>query len=310
MSLAFYLFDVFARLSVGVVTTTLQTEFHMAADEVSLVFGSSFFYAYAAMQVRLQLCWQLKPPPPCTHLLTLLLLIVHPIVQLPWGFLMDGLGPRFSVAAACFLAAGGTALTGMAHSSGVGLLARIMTGAGCGGAWLGFIKVNRLEFRLYPRLSGSLLGLATCLGGVGALGSQKPFAAMVTAFGWRQAYIVSAALPFVLGICAMLLIRNTVQQPLQGTLVKRPFAQQRGGYGIVHASAAAAPARNTGTHQLWWTGRRWQCNIAVKCIDCKYTGDYHHWQWWWWCCKTQRGEQQQQGRGSTCAWQVPQTKPE
>ena len=173
----FYLIDVFGRLSVGVVTTTLQREFHLTADEVSVWYGSSFYYAYAAM-------------------------------QLPWGVMMDKIGPKFCISAAAMLAAGGTFLTGVAPSLSVGAFARILTGIGCAGAWMGVVKVIRVEFRRFPRLSGAVFGLSTCLGGIGALGSQAPFGALVDAFDWRVAFELSALAPLLLAVLACVFVRN------------------------------------------------------------------------------------------------------
>ena len=63
VSALFFCFDVFARLTIDVIRDTLQSEFDLTASTVTTYFGSSFFYAYAAMQI-------------------------------PMGFGLDALGPR------------------------------------------------------------------------------------------------------------------------------------------------------------------------------------------------------------------------
>ena len=72
----FYLYDVFIRLSVNVTVGDLESEFNITASGVTSYFSSSFFYAYAA-------------------------------VQLPVGIGLDFLGPRFTLMGASLLCAFG-----------------------------------------------------------------------------------------------------------------------------------------------------------------------------------------------------------
>ena len=175
---AFYFFDVFARLTVDVVTSTLQKEFGVGAAVVSTSFSSSFFYAYAAM-------------------------------QLPIGWLLDVLGPRRTLALCSLLSAGGMVGFGLSHSVLAGTVCRVLTGVGCGGGWLTTIKVCRTNFGLGGKLSDSMVGVSNMIGGIGGLASQGPMSALVGAVGWRYAFIIGAAFPAVLFFLALVFVVDT-----------------------------------------------------------------------------------------------------
>ena len=119
----YYLVDVFARLQVNVFTADLQRDFNVDALTVSESFGSSFFYAYAAM-------------------------------QLPIGYLLDTLGPRRTLALCCSLTAVGQICFSFAQTPGAGSLARGLTGVGCGAGWISTIKVTRMSFGTDGTLAG------------------------------------------------------------------------------------------------------------------------------------------------------------
>ena len=212
---SFYLFDVFLRLTVNVVTSKLQKEFDLSAAEVSAAFSSSFFYAYAAGQI-------------------------------PVGFALDFLGPRATIVGASLLSCVGCVLFSFAESAAVGTAARIISGVGCGCGWLGAVKVTRNSFgtdensdlvrgvfavtcmlgvsracEVYVRVSLSLsLSLSLALArlvpclialpppaqGLGGLVSQAPFQALTSSVGWRSAFRISAVIPVAIAVCAAVLV--------------------------------------------------------------------------------------------------------
>lgn len=171
----FYLYDVFLRLTVDVVTSKLQTEFDVGADTVSTAFSSSFFYAYAS-------------------------------VQLLVGLTLDYLGPRRTLCFSACLAGGGAFLFGSAQSVEVAMLGRVMSGVGCGCGWLGAIKVTRNSFGSGNHMARLMIGVTCMLGGLGGLASQAPFAALVDVLGWRSAFKVSSVLAALVAVGALLFV--------------------------------------------------------------------------------------------------------
>jgi MFS family permease len=159
---SFYLYDVFLRLTCDVITSKLQADFNLNADQVSASFSSSFFYGYAAM-------------------------------QLPVGYLIDTIGPRYTIIIASLLSGFGCVLFSFAESVYIGILARVLSGIGCGCGWLGAVKVTRNSFGIDDSVKVRQIFAVTCmLGGLGGLISQAPFQYLVSMFGWRGAYKVAS----------------------------------------------------------------------------------------------------------------------
>eukprot|EP00164_Ancoracysta_twista_P011423 GFYU01017597.1.p1 GENE.GFYU01017597.1~~GFYU01017597.1.p1 ORF type:complete len:537 (-),score=73.76 GFYU01017597.1:18-1628(-) len=171
-----YLFDLFLRLTIDVTTSTLQSVFQLGASEVSSAFASSFFYAYA-------------------------------VVQLPMGLLLDRLGPRITICLASLLCVIGCFLFSIAETVAMGTFARIIQGVGCGCGWLGALKVTRNSFGVKETLTVQIVFGITCmLGGLGGLVSQEPFNLLVNEVGWRKAYQVSAVIPVLIAIGSLLFV--------------------------------------------------------------------------------------------------------
>jgi hypothetical protein len=90
----------------------------------------------------------------------------------------------------------------------MGMLGRLLTGGGCGCAWLGAVKVCRTNFGCSGRMSDTMLGVSNCLGGVGGFISQGPFGALVDAVGWRSAFRILAVVPAALAVLSLLFIED------------------------------------------------------------------------------------------------------
>jgi MFS family permease len=166
----FYLFDVFLRLTVDVITSELQAEFTLSADGVSSAFSSSFFYGYAAM-------------------------------QMPVGFFLDRIGPRWTILLASLLSCFGCVLFSCADTVWVGTVARVVSGIGCGCGWLGAVKVTRNSFGVKDTSKVRAIFAVTCmLGGLGGLTSQTPFQILVHGVGWRAAFRIASGVPILIAL--------------------------------------------------------------------------------------------------------------
>ena len=183
---SFFIFDVFIRMATGVVTPTLQAEFDVSAAVVSTAFGGVFFYGYGAG-------------------------------QLPAGTLLDRLGPKRTYILGGLLAAMGCFLFAVARSVLVGTVGRALTGVGCAVAWIGCVKVVRLNFGAQGKLSDMMIGVSNTLGSIGGLASQAPMNAMVDSVGWRRSFMLAALAPLCLLVLAMLFIDDLpVKSPVVG----------------------------------------------------------------------------------------------
>eukprot|EP00299_Pterocystis_sp_00344_P010153 c4473_g1_i2.p1 GENE.c4473_g1_i2~~c4473_g1_i2.p1 ORF type:complete len:453 (+),score=64.62 c4473_g1_i2:32-1360(+) len=174
---AFYLFDIFIRLSINVITEQLQADFNLDATTVSACFGSSFYISYA-------------------------------IIQIPIGSLTDRFGPRRTLSACCFLLCLGNILFSVSHSLWLGTFARLLGGVGAGAAWVGTMQVINMQFGVHSVMAGNLVSITNALGAVGGLISQAPFHFICEYVGWRKAYLILAVVPFCLSIAIYVLLND------------------------------------------------------------------------------------------------------
>mmetsp|Transcript_34738 Transcript_34738/g.79247 ORF Transcript_34738/g.79247 Transcript_34738/m.79247 type:complete len:455 (+) Transcript_34738:93-1457(+) len=195
----FYLYDVMCRLSVNVVEIDVQRNFDIGAGTVSAVFGSSFFYGYAAVQLWI-------------------------------GFALDGLGPKRTIFLSAMLSCGGTFLFGIAHTVWLGTLARVISGIGCGCGWLGAIKVCRNSFGTDSHTARIMIATTCALGGLGGLVSQRPFALLVDSCGWRTSFQILAIAPAAIAFAALIFVRDVAEPrndeagaPLSGSRAQGVF---------------------------------------------------------------------------------------
>jgi len=227
----FFIFDVFIRMATGVCTSTLQAEFDASAAVVSTAFGGSFFYGYGA-------------------------------AQLPAGTLLDRLGPKRTYFVGSLLAALGCFLFAAARSVLVGTVGRALTGVGCGVAWIGCVKIVRLNFGAQGELSDMMIGVSNTLGSVGGLASQAPMNAMVDAVGWRRSFMLAAIAPLCVSVLAMLFIDDLP--------VKSPAAVAGTGASASQGRAGAMAGART-TWQLLGkvvrAPRTWAYGVAIGGID-------------------------------------------
>lgn len=178
----FYLFDVFLRLTVDVVTAKLQVDFNLSAQAISTAFSSSFFYGYAAMQI-------------------------------PVGTLLDQLGPKKTIICASLLSSFGCVLFSFATTTRVGTVARVLSGVGCGCGWLGAVKVTRNSFgQGETRLVRTMFAITCMLGGVGGLISQEPFQWLTKTLGWRLAFRATAIVPILIAILSVCFVSDVPYQ--------------------------------------------------------------------------------------------------
>lgn len=164
ISTCFFCFDVFNRLSINGISLLLIEDFQTNAAVVGL-FGSSFFYGYA-------------------------------VVQLPMGYFLDRFGCRTTLTVAAALCTLGCITFSLTASAPVAVAARVVCGLGAGGAFLGLVTV--LSTCYLETEAGILMGIAAALGNVGGLVAQAPVTYLVSQFGWRTVFLFFSLAPALL----------------------------------------------------------------------------------------------------------------
>lgn len=144
------------RAAPGVIAKDIMQAFNASGAIVGLL-SATYFYAYAGFMV-------------------------------PAGLAIDGFGPRRVIAA-------GSAVMGLG-SLGMGLAAapvplfagRFLVGLGATVTFIGALKIAANWFP--PSHFGTLSAVTATVGILGALISTAPLAALVTAVGWRGAFVI------------------------------------------------------------------------------------------------------------------------
>lgn len=128
-------------------------------------------------------------------------------IQVPVGLLFDRLGARLTVAVLAIFAVAGALLHAVVTTGNGLATARFLLGLGHGGS---FIATVFLVPRWYPRQrwttvmswvwAGSMLGIAA---------AGTPLAIATVTIGWRQAFLVLAAVSTLVGVLFLLLVRDS-----------------------------------------------------------------------------------------------------
>lgn len=145
-------------------------------------------------------------------------------LQIPVGILADRLGPRVMLIAGSTIMACGQLLLATATEFWVGLVARILVGAGDAFTFVSILRLLPNWFR--GRILSQLTQWLGMLGQFGQLLSAFPFAFILHSFGWEPAFLSAAGLA-VLGITiGLLVVRNGQEQdhgdsPPEGSIIRR-----------------------------------------------------------------------------------------
>jgi MFS family permease len=130
--------------------------------------------------------------PAGLGLLTGIFFVAFGLTQIPMGVLLDRFGTRRSVSAALLIAVAGAVVYGLAASTPLLYLGRILQGVGFAGVLMGALLVFARWFP--PDRFGTWMGRMIALGGVGGLLSTAPLAFIAATLGWRAACYGGAAL--------------------------------------------------------------------------------------------------------------------
>ena len=129
------------------------------------------------------------------------------LAQIPTGILLDRFGARITIPAMQMLAVAGALMFAAADSFAALFIARIVIGIGFASAFMGGLVV---AVRWFPRDRFTLITALFLAGssGAGNLLAATPMAAAAAWVGWRWAFVLVAALTFVVSVIAYLIVRD------------------------------------------------------------------------------------------------------
>ena len=130
----------------------------------------------------------------------------YAIMQVPAGSLADTLGPRKLMSFGMFLGALGWFIFASAQSLAVASMARLISGFGLAGIFLGLLKSISIWFP--AKRFGTLTGLSTFFGNLGVATAMFPFVLLVGAIGWRGASYTVAWVTLTIAVLIWLLVKD------------------------------------------------------------------------------------------------------
>ncbi|RSD10427.1 MFS transporter [Amycolatopsis eburnea] len=137
---------------------------------------------------------------------TVLQVGVYAAMQIPTGVLVDRYGPRRVLIAAVLILGTGQLLLGIAHSYGLGLLARGVLGLGDA---LTFVSVLRLFAAHFPGRQYALLtSFTAAVGYIGNLAATVPLALLLDVSGWTPTFLAVGALTVLYTLVVALRVRD------------------------------------------------------------------------------------------------------
>ncbi len=187
----FYLAGFYHRVSPAVMTDELMSAFGIGAGGLGNL-SACYFYLYVAMQI-------------------------------PTGILIDSWGARQLLIAGSIAAALGAFLFGSTHDFVLACVGRAIIGGSVAVGWLVLLK---LATHWFPaRRFAMLSGLGLFFGNIGALTAQVPLRLAIQHVGWRMVVFVSAGAVLLVGLLALLFVRNDPMD--DGFKSYAPFEVQR-----------------------------------------------------------------------------------
>ena len=177
----FFVFAFFQRTAPSVFVSHLSEEFSLSAAGAGAL-ASSYFYAYAA-------------------------------VQIPLGILLDRFGPLPVLCVTALLAAGASLLFAVAQSLWLLSVARLLVGGLVGGGWLSILQISSTD-PTFQQTKTSITGLSMLIGLGGGVLGQGPLALGVAQSGWRLCMGLVAVVPLFTSLALFLVWRMRAKQDL------------------------------------------------------------------------------------------------
>lgn len=164
----------FHRYSTAVVAEDLQSELSLTGTQLSNL-ASMYFWAYAAMQI-------------------------------PYGIMVDHIGPRKTISMGMLLAGIGSILFSSASTILVAYAGRLLVGIGVAGVFVSILKIQAVWFKReeFPMISG----WTSLVGNFGGLLATTPLALLVLAVGWRYSFVMIGVISLFFYVLILIFVKD------------------------------------------------------------------------------------------------------
>lgn len=174
---------------------------------LSLAFIISMFYRGANGVIAPELMAELRLDPATMGAITGAFFLAFALALTPVGMALDRYGPRLTVSVLSVVAVLGAVIFAVSSSPfwlGVG---RAVLGLGCAASLMASITTMS-RWTSNDRLA-QVGGVISALGAIGGLLATTPFAWLVGAIGWRNAFLLLAATGAAIGLLVFFGVRDT-----------------------------------------------------------------------------------------------------
>ena len=137
---------------------------------------------------------------------TVLQLLVYAALQVPVGVLLDRFGSKKLILTGLALMTGGQLLFAVVGTFELGVIARVLVGAGDAMIFVSVIRVVALWFG--ERHSPLITQLTGQLGQVGAIAASFPLAAALHGVGWTPTFLAAALMGVLLAVVVVVVMRD------------------------------------------------------------------------------------------------------
>lgn len=128
------------------------------------------------------------------------------LAQLPVGWALDRIGPRFTAAALMAVGAAGAGVLALATGPGAVKVAMVLIGIGCSPVLMASYYIFARLFA--PAVFGTLAGAMIGVGSLGNIAASLPLSMAVEAMGWRAAVWALAAATAAVALAVLALVRD------------------------------------------------------------------------------------------------------
>lgn len=127
-------------------------------------------------------------------------------MQLPVGWALDRVGPRWTSGVLVAVGAVGAALLAMATGPGAVKVAMVLIGIGCSSVLMAAYVLFARTFP--PAVFGTLAGIIIGVGSLGNIAASLPLSLAIEALGWRSAVWIMAGLTALVAGALMVFLRD------------------------------------------------------------------------------------------------------
>ena len=153
------------------------------------------------------------------------------LTQIPISILLDRIGPRRMMTGLSLLGIAGALIFANAHSMGMGLLGRVLLGAGMACNLMGTLKLMTVWFK--PTTFATLAGAIFSIGTVGNMAATTPMVFLVHAVGWRYAFGIIAVVNMVLVLALYISVRDNPPGETSVVPEETPQKEQSAFWGLL-----------------------------------------------------------------------------